>query len=88
MLTEHYVLKQNLPRNKIKNAYLGTSFSQTIHQGGTTCMLIDLPCIILYVSQFCVVKIIEICADQINVHDAHLSKYVLTDHLQEILIYS
>ena len=86
MFTEHCVLKWNLLRNKIKNAYLGPSFSQTIHQGGNTCIFIDLPCIILYISQFCVEKIIELCAVQINVRDAHLSKYVFRDHLQQILI--
>jgi hypothetical protein len=88
MFTEHYVVKQNLPCNKIKNAYLGPSFSQSIHQGGSTCIFIDLPCIVLDVSQFCVEKIIELCAVQINVCDAHLSKYVFIDHLQEILINS
>jgi len=81
-------LQNNLPCNKIKNAYLGPSFSQSIHQGGSTCIFIDLPCIILDVSQFCVEKIIEICPAQINVRDAHLSKYVFIDHPWEILINS
>jgi hypothetical protein len=80
--------KWNLPCNKIKNAYLGQSFLQSIHQGVSTCIFIDLPCIILDVSQFCVEKMIELCAVQNNVRDAHLSKYVFIDHLQETLINS
>ena len=59
MCLQNIVLKQNLPSNKIKNAYLGPGFSQSIHQGGSTCIFIDLPCIILDVSQFCVEKIIN-----------------------------
>jgi hypothetical protein len=85
VFTEHYVLERNLPCNKIKNAYLGPSFLQSIQQGGSIYIFIDLPCIIFDVSQFCVEKIIELCAVQINVCDAHLSKYVFIDHLQEIL---
>jgi hypothetical protein len=72
VFTEHYVLERNPPCNKIKNAYLEPSFLQSIHQGGSTCIFIDLPCIILDVSQFCAEKIMEPCAVQINVRDAHL----------------
>jgi hypothetical protein len=53
---------------------IGDCFSQTINQGGSTCIFMDLPCIILDVSYFRVEKIIELWAVQNNVRDAHFIK--------------
>jgi hypothetical protein len=68
-LTEHFLTEQKLSMIKPENYYLASKYSLQSNIGGSVCIYIksDLECNITDLTQYCIEKVIEVCASQIKV---------------------
>jgi exonuclease III len=68
-LTEHYLTEHNLIMMKPNNYYLASKYARQSHTGGGVCMYIkiNLESTVIDLTQYCIEKVIEVCAAQIKV---------------------
>ena len=68
-LAEHYLIDYNLLMNEPTNYYLASRFSHQSYSGGSVCMYVksNLESTMTDLSQYCIEKVIEVCAVQIKI---------------------
>jgi len=87
-LSEHYLVDHKLLMIKPNNYYLASRFSCQSHSGGGVCMYTNsyLESNMIDLSQYCIEKVIEECAVQINIGNLFIILLCLYRFLVEILM--